>query len=61
MPRKKKIEVESKEIESKEMESKEMESKEMESKEIESTPKEIKDNRTLAQKLANYKRPLRRI
>lgn len=51
MPRKKKTEVESKEIES----------KEMESKEVESTPKEVKDNRTLAQKLANYKRPLRRI
>lgn len=44
MPRKKKTEVESKEVES---------------KEIESKPKEVKDNRTLAQKLANYKRPLR--
>ena len=32
---------------------------EVESKEMES--KEVKDNRTLAQKLANYKRPLRRI
>lgn len=53
MPRKKKTEVESKEIESKEIESKEME--------MESTPKEVKDNRTLAQKFANYKRPLRRI
>ena len=46
MPRKKKIEVESREVES---------------KEIESTPKEVKDNRTLAQRLANYKRPLRRL
>lgn len=48
MPRKKKIE-------------QDIESKEMESKEIESTPKEVKENRTLAQKLANYRRPLRRI
>lgn len=38
-----------------------LESKEMESKEVESTPKEVKDTRSLAQKLANYKRPLRRI
>ena len=53
MPRKKKIE--------QDVESKEMESKEIESKEVESTPKEVKDNRTLAQKLDNYHRPLRRI
>ena len=48
MPRKKKIE---QDIESKEIESK--------PKEIESKP--LEDNRTLAQKLANYHRPLRRI
>lgn len=48
MPRKKKIE-------------QDIEAKEMESKEVESTPKEVKDNRPLAQKLANYHRPLRRI
>lgn len=48
MPRKKKIE-------------QDIEAKEIESKEIESKPKEIKDNRTLVQKWANYRRPLRRI
>lgn len=53
MPRKKKTETE--------IEPKEIEPKEIESKEIESAPKEVKDNRTLAQKLANYHRPLRRI
>ena len=50
MPRKKKIE---QDIEPKEIETT--------PKEVESKPKKVEDNRTLAQKLANYKRKLRRI